>query len=52
MDVSEMDKLFHSSQGVEKSKRILEGILGKIKLYEKGKDRNKWEDIIQVPRWE
>ena len=35
------------SQGVDNSKMILEAILGKIKLYEKGQDK-KWTELIQV----
>ena len=34
-------------QGVDNSKMILEAILGKIKLYEKGQDK-KWAELIQV----
>ena len=34
-------------QGVDNSKMILETILGKIKLYEKGQDK-KWAELIQV----
>ena len=34
-------------QGVDNSKMILETILGKIKLYEKGQDK-KWAELIEV----
>ena len=34
-------------KGVDNSKMILETILGKIKLYEKGQDK-KWAELIQV----
>jgi hypothetical protein len=37
----------YNVQGVDNSKAILETVLGKIKLYEKGQDR-KWDDIIKV----
>ena len=43
----EIKVLAFAHQGVDNSKMILETILGKIKLYEKGQDK-KWAELIQV----
>ena len=42
-----MKAMTFAHQGVDNSKMILETILGKIKLYEKGQDK-KWAELIQV----